>query len=377
MLAMEYARLGSTGLKVSAIGIGTEHLKGQPRQVVVSVIHEAIERGINYFDLIWALPDYLANVGAAFKGRRDQVLLTAHLGSTERNGQYCKSRSPKRCDDFFHRVLDSLGTDHVDVLFLHNCNSPNDWSAITRPAGIADLALRLREQGKTRFIGFSGHFTGVQKPAIESGLVDVVMFPVNLFGHAMPHRQEFLVLCARRDIGLVAMKPFAGGKLLREKGTVRVPKMQTSGMTYRTRIPPGITPVQCLSYALAQIGVSMALPGVKDTDELAASLAIINASKVERDFSSLLSEFGRYVEGECTYCNHCLPCPAVIDVGQVNRLIDLAQWGISPDLQIAYDSLPAPASACTQCGVCDQRCPFGVEVMARMQYAASLFEHPD
>jgi predicted aldo/keto reductase-like oxidoreductase len=374
---VEYVKLGRTGLDTSVIGIGTEHLKGQSRRVVVSVIHEAIERGVNYFDLIWALPEYLASMGTAFREHRDQVLLTAHLGSTERNGQYSKSRSVKRCLESFHGVLSSLGTDHVDVLFLHNCNSLKDWNTIIKPSGIADLAIRLREQGKTRFIGFSGHFASVQLLAVESGLVDVAMFPVNLFGHAMPQRQEFLELCARRDIGLVAMKPFAGGKLLREKGTVRVPKMQTSGLTYKTRIPPGITPVQCLSYVLAQIGVSVALPGVKNADELAATLAVLDASQVERDFSNLLAEFGRYEDGECVYCNHCLPCPAMIDIGQVNRMVDLAQWGLSHNLLEAYMALSSRPSACTQCGACDQRCPFGVEAMATVQQAASVFERSD
>jgi hypothetical protein len=95
--------------------------------------------------------------------------------------------------------------------------------------------------------------------------------------------------------------------------------------------------------------------------------------EAERDFSGLLAGFGRYVEGECTYCNHCLPCPVVIDIGQVNRLLDLAELGVTASLWAAYAALPVKASACTECGACTKRCPFGVDVMARMQQAIATF----
>jgi predicted aldo/keto reductase-like oxidoreductase len=371
---MKYTQLGRTGLDVSMIGIGTEHLHGQSQETVVSVLREAVERGVNYFDLVFNLPGYVDNMKAAFQGLREQVFLTAHLGSTEKNGQYFKSRSANRCETFFLDFLSRLGTDHVDVLFLHNVNAVNDWDKIVKPRGVLELAQRLRKEGRARFIGISGHYPGVAELAIESGLVDVVMFPVNLFSHALPGRKELLALSTRQEIGVVAMKPFGGGKLLTKRGAYRVPKYQTGGITYQARITTETTPVQCLSYVLAQVGVSVALPGVKSNAELAAALQVLEASEAECDFSSLLTHFGRYVEGECVYCNHCLPCPEVIDIGLVNRLLDEAQWGISPGLQMAYDALPAQASACTECGACEARCPFGVEVIARIRQAASLFE---
>jgi predicted aldo/keto reductase-like oxidoreductase len=370
---LEHTTLGRTGLEVSRIGIGTEHLLGQSRETVVGVIREAAERGVNYFDLIFAHADYVENMRAAFEGLREQVLLTAHLGSTEKEGQYFKSRSPNKCETSFLNFLSRLGTDHVDVLFLHNFNSVNDWQRVVKPGGVAELAQRLREEGRARAIGISAHYAGVVKLAIESGVVDIVMFPVNLFGHAMPGRQEVLEGCAREGMGLVAMKPFGGGKLLNKRGTLRVAKYQTGGETFRARIDTEITPVQCLAYTLKQAGVSMALAGVKNRGELASALEVVEAAEEERDFSGLLTHFGRYVEGECVYCNHCLPCPAVIDIGQVMRLMDLAQWGVSPEVRRAYGELAANASDCTECGACEKRCPFGVEVVVKMRQTVAAF----
>ena len=370
---MEYTELGRTGLHASIIGIGTEHMRGLPRETVVATLRAAVERGVNYFDVIFAMPNYLEHMRAGFQGLRDRVLLAAHLGSTDRGGQYYKTRTAKRCEGSFVNVLRCLETGHVDVLWLHNFNVPQDWDRATR-SGYLDLACRLRDEGKARFLGISGHYHGIMETAIESGLVDLIMVPINMFNHAMPGRGNLLDLCARQNIGVVAMKPFGGGRLLNKRGKQRVPKYQTSGEAYQVRIPGGVTPVQCLSYVLAQPGVTVALPGVKNEDELAAALHTLEAGEAERDFSGLLADFGRYIEGECTYCNHCLPCPVVIDIGPVNRLVDMAGWGLTADLRAAYAALEVKASACTECGVCTKRCPFGVDVVPRIHQAVELFE---
>ena len=370
---MKHSKLGRTGLDVSVVGLGTEHLHGKPRETVVSTLRRAVARGVNYFDIIFAMPEYLDNMAAGFRGSRDDVVLAAHLGSTDKGGQYCKTRTISHCEHAFLDVLRGLETEYVDVLYLHNFNVVNDWDRASR-SGFLDLAVRYRDEGKARFLGISGHYHDILERAIESGLVDLIMLPVNLFNHAMPGRSDLLDLCARQNIGVVAMKPFGGGKLLNKRGSLRVPKYQTSGEAFQVKIAGEVTPAQCLSYVLAQRGVSVALPGVKNETELAAALHTLEANDEERDFSGLLASFGRYVEGECTYCNHCLPCPVVIDIGQVNRLLDEAEFGLTASLRAAYTALPVMASACTECGACTKRCPFGVEVVGRIQQAIEVFE---
>jgi hypothetical protein len=370
---MEYTKLGRTGLDVGVVGIGTEHMRGQPRETVVSTLRQAVEQGVNYFDVIFAMPEYLGHMAEGFRGHRERVLLAVHLGSTDKDGQYYKTRAVKRCESSFLEVLRSLETEYIDILFLHNFNVSNDWDRALR-SGFLDLAARLRDEGKARFLGISAHYHGIIERAIESRRVDLIMLPVNMFNHAMPGRNDLLDLCARQDIGVVAMKPFGGGKLLNQRGRLRVPKYQTSGETFNVRIASEVTPAQCLSYVLAQKGVDVALPGVKNEAELAAALHTLETGAEERDFSELLTSFGRYVEGECTYCNHCLPCPMVIDIGQVNRLLDQAEFGLTASLRAAYAALPVKASACTECNACTRRCPFGVEVVGRIGRAIEVFE---
>ncbi|MCK5732842.1 MAG: aldo/keto reductase, partial [Candidatus Latescibacteria bacterium] len=232
----------------------------------------------------------------------------------------------------------------------------DDYERVMGSGGLLELARRFRLEGKAGFIGLSGHSVPVALKAVKSGHIDVLMFPINLRSDAVLEEKELFNVCASRGVGLVAMKPFAGGKLF-QKEEAR-----------------SITSVQCISYALSQIGVSTVVPGVKDLDELEAALHFLDATDEEKDFSSILPEFQQYVKGECVYCNHCLPCPAVIDIGQTIRLVDTAQHGVSEDLRADYQALSVKASACIECGSCTTRCPFEVDVISKMQRAVKLFE---
>jgi predicted aldo/keto reductase-like oxidoreductase len=370
---MEHRRLGRTGLDVSTIGLGTEYLNKKPRETVVATVREAIGRGVSYFDVVFSFPEYLDDLAVGFRGQRERLVLAGHLGSTVKDGQYCRTRSVKKSESFLLDVLARLGTDYVDVLFLHNSNGQKDYDTLMKPGGLLDLAQRLRQEGKARFIGFGVHTLDTARQAVESGVIDVLLFPVNLAGNATPGKKDLFKACAAHDVGLVAMKPYAGGKLLSKGRSVRIAGYHTSGEAVKLRKSKPITPVQCLAYVLAQVGVSTAIPGCADPAQLAAALACVSATEEEKDFAGLLAEFEQYVTGECVYCNHCLPCPAEIDIGQVSRLLDMAHQQMTAELRAVYAALPVKASDCTQCGGCEERCPFGVSVIARMERAAAVF----
>ena len=223
---MEYRKLGATGLDVGTIGLGTEYLIDKPRETVTAVIRKAIGCGINYFDLFFAQPEFRDNMGAAFEGYRDKVLLAAHLGSSDRDGQYEMTRDPETCERFFLDFLERYDTDYADILFLHNSDSEEDYDILMRPGGLLEMAIRFREEGKTRFIGFSGHNTVTSRRAVESGDIDVLMFPISLANHAMPHRNDLFEVCAAREVGLVAMKPYAGGNLLSDESLLKIADTQ-------------------------------------------------------------------------------------------------------------------------------------------------------
>ncbi len=91
---MHYRSLGRPRLKVSEIGLGTEYLNRKSRDCVRSIIHEAIKAGINYYDIVFAFPDYRDNLGDAFRDYRKKVILCGHICcSIWKSGAYRLSRS--------------------------------------------------------------------------------------------------------------------------------------------------------------------------------------------------------------------------------------------------------------------------------------------
>ena len=372
--------LGRTGMTVSAVSLGTEYLLDKPVGHVRDVIHAAIEGGTDYFDLFYAQPHFRDALGAAFVGLRDLVHLAAHLGAVAPSGEHEISRDPALSLQFFDDFLTRYRTDYVDVLLLHNINDEPDLDCVMGHGGLLELAQRLVREGKARAIGFSGHSIPIARAALESGAIDVLMFPVNLAGQAIPGRRELLIYCQQREISVIAMKPYAGGKLLTPSRKLLIEEFQR-GTTGSVDVPPAevekragvtpITPVQCLAYALAQPGVAAVVPGCADLSELRAAQAYWRASAAEMDFSEALADFAEPVFGECVYCNHCLPCPVGIDVGATIRALESASWLDAPALATAYRALPVGPSSCTDCGLCAERCPFGVDAPTKVLAAAA------
>ena len=364
---MEYRRLGKTEEKISAIGLGTEYLIDLPSDHVRGVVRRAYKAGVNYFDVFWAKPEFRDIMGDAFDGIREEVLLAAHLGSVHLNGQYEAIRDLEPSAAFFEDFLARYRTTYADVLFLHNSDGEEDYEEVFKPGGLKDLALDYKTSGKTRYIGFSGHTTETALRAVKSGDVDVLMFPINIAGHTEPGKQELLKACFEHDVGLVAMKAFAGGKLLGDWNSAEMNRFQLGGKTRTVARNDILSPVKGMHYALSQIGVTAVVPGCKDVPELEADLAYFDTPIEERDYAAVLKDIKQFDKGECVYCNHCLPCPQSIDIGATIRILETSAGTL-------YGDLPAPASACVECGDCEARCPFDVDVISKMRRASELFE---
>jgi predicted aldo/keto reductase-like oxidoreductase len=350
---MFYRTLGKTGMEVSAIGMGMEHFHPAPENIAPA-LHRAMDLGINYVDLmIWA-PQVKDAFSAALKGRRDKVILANHLGAAVTKDKYRRTRDVAECEEVFHDWLRRMGTDFVDVLLITYLDAPRDYTQVVE-GGVMELAQRLKREGKARAIGLSGHHPSTTMRAIRDGYMDVVMQPVHVANSNDRERDEMLALCAEQGIGVVAMKPFAGGDMLKYNAAA--------------------TPAKCLHYTLSQPGVSVALMGVKNVEELETNIAYLTATDAEKDYSEAAVVCQGWQAGNCTYCNHCQPCPAEIDIASVLRLLFTAEiQGGFPDLKADYASLPVLASDCTECGLCEERCPFGVQVIAKMQKAVELLE---
>ncbi len=377
---MYFRKLGKTNINVSVIGLGTEFLWHEPQDVVTTVVHEALDNGVNYFDLWMPSPEIRDYFGDAVKGHREKINIAGHLGSTLKDGQYFRTRDLKLSEEFFDDLLKRLQTDYVDILMLHFIDDAEDYDSVFESGKFFELALRLKREGKARYIGMSSHKVPVSLKAVQSGYIDLLMFPINpLFDslagdmgleaywkeESYPNevtprksdRRKLYHICEQQGVGIVAMKPYAGGWLL-------------SGKTNELNL----SPVQCLNYCLAQPGVFTVVPGCKSIAEMKQALSFLNANESEKNFSIFNSSTRWNLKGVCMYCNHCLPCPAKIDIGNLTQILNTAEFGLNDMIRTKYQSLQYKASNCLKCGSCMKRCPFDVDIIANMEKAIKIFD---
>jgi len=287
---MIFKELGKTGLKVSEIGLGTEYLFDQPKDVVESVILNAIENEINYFDVLFSVTNYIGKMASILRKYRDDIIITGHIGATELNSRPKRTRSIKESKIAFSRLLNLLKIDYVDIINIQFVKM-NEYENMIKPGGLMELAISIQEEGKAKYLGLSTHDTSVAEQAIKTGKFDTIMFPINLVNHGLPGRSELMKNCNKNNIGLIAIKPFAAGRLLIQNRTVNFAKYQTGGISLKRKIPKELTSSQCINYVNSLNGVSVVLAGVKSVDELRENLKYSNPQERKRDFSSMIEFF--------------------------------------------------------------------------------------
>jgi predicted aldo/keto reductase-like oxidoreductase len=344
---MEYRKLGRTGLNVSAIGLGTEHLE-KSRETMEEVLRTAVDAGVNYIDVLYSNPESdWDNFGPALRSYRDKLILAAHWIPAN----HPLSHDADKCQRYFEGVLAHMGNFAEVAILTAVSDLEKEWVQKA-----AEHLLRYKEQGRIGYIGVSDHGASTAIKAVNSGLIDVLMLPINIIGHNDEANSALYQACADQNVGIVAMKPYHGGALFFAEGK-----------------PSGITPTQCLAYVLS-LPISTTVPGAKNLQELRATLHYLEATDEEKDYSSVVADIHGYLAGQCVYCHHCLPCPQNIEIGWVIWYVDQTRGGITDEWIRHYSALPVKASECTECGVCMERCPFEVDVIAKMREAVEIFE---
>ncbi|MGO9571826.1 MAG: aldo/keto reductase [Desulfomonilaceae bacterium] len=337
----QYRALGRTGLKVTAVSMGVMNCTDP------SVLHRALDLGINFFD---TANSYMGGrneemVGKVFRGKRDKVVIQTkiHFHGTEKENRQSVETSLRR-----------LLTVHVDVLLAHSLTKPDE---VSNPM-VTEFLQAKKKEGKARFTGFSSHsnMAALLQEAAKANVHDVALVAYN-FTHS-DDLKEAVALASKSGIGVVAMKTQAGG--------------------YKRKDMGGLSPHQAaLKYVLMDQHVSAAIPGVTTIEQVEQCAAVMGTALSEKDFDTL-RQYQAHLEGRiCTMCGGCIgECPHGVAHGDLLRAI-MYHDGYKDDRlaeEVAHtgDALPK-IKQCCECSSCAVACRRGINIQAQIKAVHQMF----
>ncbi len=258
--AMLYRELGTTGERVSVIGMGGFHLAKDASitaQDAIRLVRSASDHGITFFDNCWDYNDGISEVrmGQALKdGYRHKAFLMTKLDA----------RTAKDYDKQLEQSMGRLDTDVIDLVQFHEILRFEDPDRIFADDGAIHAAIAARAAGKIRYIGFTGH----KDPQIHLRMFEVaaqhdfhfdtVQMPVNAMdAHFRSFTQHVIPVAQKAGTGILAMKTFGDGYILRS-GT--------------------IDPLQALHYGLSQ-PVSVVITGIDKPEMLTQAITAVKTFK--------------------------------------------------------------------------------------------------
>ena len=253
---LEKRSLGRTGLKLSIIGFGGIVVRdATPRQASVRV-KEAIDRGINFFDVAPSYGDAEIKLGPALKPYRKDIILACKT----------RKRDKKNARIELEQSLKNLQTDYFDLYQFHVVRTIEDVEQIFAPGGAMETVLEAKKEGKIRYIGFSAHSVEAAMLLMDQFDFDTIMFPVSASSwHAGNFGPQVLQRAHEKQMGILALKAMVRGPWP-EGTTERLPKAWYEPMTDPEEARTG------LRFALSH-PITLALPpGNEDLFKMALNI---------------------------------------------------------------------------------------------------------
>tara|TARA_Y100000588_G_scaffold338354_1_gene380328 strand:- start:154 stop:1011 length:858 start_codon:yes stop_codon:yes gene_type:complete len=166
---MEQRTYGTSGDMLSILGFGGIIVTQTEPQEAAQLVAEAIDRGVNYFDVAPSYGNAEERIGPALEPYRQQVFLA------------CKTtkRTKDEARDELHNSLKLLRTDRFDLYQLHGMTTQEDFDQATGPNGALETLVEARQQGLIRHIGFSAHSAEIALALLDHFPFDSVLFPLN------------------------------------------------------------------------------------------------------------------------------------------------------------------------------------------------------
>ena len=333
---LQRRRLGRTDLEVSVLGLGAMGIISHFHPDAASgiqVVHRALDLGINCIDTAASYFDSEEILGKALAGRWDRVIVLTKTAM----------RRGRRCQEEIDRSFRRLGTDHVHVYQVHHVQYREELDKVLGPDGALELLQREKARGRVGAIGITSHHPRVLGEALETGAFDTVQLPYNpieaeTFRPIMRRAQEL-------DIGVLTMKPLAGGRLSSVEAALR--------------------------FSAGDPSVACTLAGCTTLEHVERDVAALagTAPMEQQERAALAQEIEQLGDLFCRRCRYCeKECPAEIPISDIFRCHDYLVLNQAYARE-EYRKLGQHDGRCLDCGGCEKICPYNLPVRDMLDIA--------
>ncbi|WP_027307621.1 aldo/keto reductase [Caloramator sp. ALD01] len=332
---MKKRRLGKTNIMVSEVGFGGIPIQRITQREAEKVIKFAVEGGIKFIDTARGYGVSEEYIGNALLGIREKV--------------YIASKSMARTKDAMkediERSLKNLRTDYIDLYQLHNVKDEETLKQVMTEGGALEALLEAKNSGKILHIGITSHSLDLLKKVLEYDVFETIMYPYNI---VEDQAENLFEEANRRDIGVIAMKPLAGGAL--EDGELAI------------------------SYILNNKNISTVIPGMDSIEQVKQNISAVDIEFNDEMMKKCKEIKEKYTQSFCRRCGYCMPCPQGIDIpfsfilkGYYDRY-DLKAWATE-----RYTAMKRHASDCIKCGLCETKCPYNLKIRDMLKEVVESF----
>ena len=332
---MQTRALGKTGLLVSAVGFGGIPIRKSRTEDAVRLIEAALDAGITFFDTAQGYGDSEVKIGQVAAHKRDAFILATKS----------PCRTAAQAEAHVNAALRRLQTEVIDLYQVHNVTKRHELEEVLAPAGALEGLIRLKERGKIRHVGITGHDRSLLKEALSrADAFETVQFPFNIVEDG-PEERSLLQAAQQSGVGTIIMKPLAGGV---------IPEAALS-----------------LRWILHQ-GVNTVIPGMIRHEEVADNARVgDNPEPLSRAELAQLKQSVRHLEAAfCRRCMYCMPCPQGIHIALIQELGDKVTVQVEQIQSFCrekYAEQEHTVEDCADCGECEEKCPYDLPVRAMLR----------
>ncbi|CEQ10912.1 aldo/keto reductase ferredoxin [[Clostridium] sordellii] len=316
--------LGKTNLKINRIGFGGIPIQRVTQQDTNKIIDELINQGINFIDSARGYTVSEEYIGNAIEGKRDKFILAS------------KSMS-RTYEDMLKDVditLKNFKTDYIDLYQLHNVKS-DEYENIFNDNMAYKALLDCKSQGKIKNIGITSHSIDTIKKAVRDEKFDTIQFPYNI---VEDQADEIFREAHKRNIGIIVMKPLAGGAINNAKLAIK--------------------------YILSKEYIDVAIPGMDSVDQVLENISVLENLDIDKEDELKIEDIRNQLGNRfCRRCEYCMPCPVGINI-PMNFLLEgyYSRYNLKEWSKERYNSLDTKASDCVECGKCESKCPYDLPI---------------